>query len=388
MSASKSEPDSSAQSCDKIHVALGARSYDIIVGGGLLANAGDHIAPLLALPRAMLISDENVAPLYLDRVVKSLSRHGIDCDSIILPAGEESKSFAQLEDLVERILAGRAERGTTLLALGGGVIGDLAGFAASMLLRGIDFIQLPTTLLAQIDSSVGGKTGINSRHGKNLIGSFHQPRLVLADSATLESLPPRELAAGYGEMVKYGLVDDAEFFAWLEQNGQAILAGDETARRHAIARCCRAKARIVSADERESGRRALLNLGHSFAHAFEAQSGYGESLLHGEAVSLGMVLAFRLSARLGFCDPADAARVSAHLAAHGLPTEAGQLPPPARRRDALIDHMSRDKKMKDGRLHLILARGIGRAFVTADVRPSDIASLLDDFLSTGGTAIS
>lgn len=384
MSANESEPDSRAQSSELVHVALGARSYDILVGGGLLSDAGDHIAPLLALPRTVLVSDENVAPLYQERVVQSLGRHGIECDSIVLAPGEGSKSFANFEELLERLLAGRAERSLTLLALGGGVIGDLAGFAASVLLRGIAVIQLPTSLLAQIDSSVGGKTGINSRHGKNLIGSFHQPRLVLADTGALDSLPPRELAAGYAEMVKYGLIDDQDFFVWLEQNGSRLLAGDAAARRHAIAHCCRAKARIVSEDEQENGRRALLNLGHTFAHAFEAECGYGDALLHGEAVSIGMVLAFRLSHRLGLCGEADVARVANHLAAHGLPTEATQLPPAARRREALLQHMSHDKKIRDGRLHLILARGIGGAFVASDVEQQDIAAALDDFLSAAG----
>lgn len=377
---------------DKVHVALGARSYDIIVGDNLLANAGAHIAPLLAQPRTMIVSDTNVAPLYLARVEQSLDQHGITHESFVVPAGEESKSFTQFEQLLEQILGARVERGTTLLALGGGVIGDLVGFAASALLRGIDFIQLPTSLLAQIDSSVGGKTGINSRHGKNLIGSFHQPRLVLADTVALDTLPARELAAGYGEMIKYGLIDDAEFYTWLEANGRAILDGDShgdgggnaAARRHAIAECCRAKARIVAEDERESGHRALLNLGHTFAHAFEAESGYGGALLHGEAVSIGIILAFRLSARMGLCDAADGLRVTRHLAAHGLPTHAGQLPPGARQRDALIEHMSRDKKMKDGRLHLILVHGIGQAFVTADVSADDIRAVLDEFLSIDG----
>ena len=387
MSANELEPDSKVQSSGTVRVALGSRSYDIIIGGGLLADAGSHIAPLLALPRTVLISDENVAPLYLERVAQSLDRHNIVCDKIILPAGEQSKSYAQFEDLLERILEGHVERETTLLALGGGVIGDLVGFAASALLRGIPFIQLPTSLLAQIDSSVGGKTGINSRHGKNLIGSFHQPALVLADTDALDSLPPRELAAGYGEMVKYGLIDDAEFFTWLEANGQMVLDGDEAARRHAIAVCCRAKARIVAEDERESGHRALLNLGHTFAHALEAESGYGGDLLHGEAVSIGMVLAFQLSARLGFCEDADADRVAAHLAALGLPTIAAHLPPAARQPDALLDHMSRDKKMKQGRLNLILARGIGRAFVTADVLPGEISDLLADFLNAEGDTL-
>ena len=381
MSANESEPDSRAQSSELIHVALGTQSYDILVGDGLLSEAGDHIAPLLDLPRTIVISDENVAPLYSDRVLESLARHGIDCDSIVLAPGEGSKSFTNFEALLERLLAGRVERGMTLLALGGGVIGDLAGFAASVLLRGIDVIQLPTSLLAQTDSSVGGKTGINSRRGKNLIGRFHQPRLVVADTGTLDSLPPRELAAGYAEMVKYSLIDDLKFFVWLEENGNRIMGGDATARQQAIAHCCRAKARIVSEDEQENGRRALLNLGHTFAHAFEAESGYGDALLHGEAVSIGMVLAFRLSHRLGLCSETDVENVSAHLAAHGLPTEAAQLPPEVRRREALLQHMSHDKKIKDGRLHLILARGIGGAFVASDVEPQEIAAALDDFLS-------
>lgn len=380
MSANEPEPDIRVQPSDLVQVALGARSYDIVVGSSLLADAGDHIAPLLTIPRTILVTDENVAPLYQERVAQSLARHGIACDSIIVAPGEGSKSFANLQDLLERLLAGRAERGLTLLALGGGVIGDLVGFAASVLLRGVDVIQLPTTLLAQIDSSVGGKTGINSRHGKNLIGSFHQPRLVLADSDALDSLAPREMAAGYAEMVKYGLIDDASFFAWLEANGGEVLAGDDAARRHAIAHCCRAKARIVAEDEQEQGRRALLNLGHTFAHAFEAECGYSDALLHGEAVSIGMVLAFRLSHRLGLCGEDEGARMAAHLAAHGLPTEAAQLPPVARRRDALIEHMQRDKKVTDGRINLILARGIGDAFIASDVPQAEIAAALDEFL--------
>lgn len=382
MSANEPEPDSRAQSLEMVHVALGARSYDIIVGSGVLAEAGDHIAPLLGQRHTILVSDHNVAPLYQDRVVESLGRHGVACDSITLPAGEGSKSFSQLEELLERLLAGRAERGTVILALGGGVIGDLAGFAASVLLRGVAVIQLPTSLLAQIDSSVGGKTGINSRHGKNLIGSFHQPRLVLVDTAALDSLAPRQLAAGYAEMVKYGLIDDEDFFAWLEANGADMLAGDAAARRYAIAHCCRAKARIVAEDERENGRRALLNLGHTFAHALEAECGYGAALLHGEAVSIGMVLAFRLSHRLGLCAEADGERVSSHLAALGLPTGAAQLPPAARRTEALLRHMSHDKKMQDGRLRMILARGIGAAFIAEDVGEADIGAVLDAFMAS------
>ena len=336
MSANESGSDTKAQSSELVHVALGARSYDILVGDDLLSKAGVHIAPLLGLQRTIVISDENVAPLFSDRVVESLARHGIDCDSIVLAPGEGSKSFKNFEALLERLLACRVERGMTLLALGGGVVGDLAGFAASVLLRGMDVIQLPTSLLALIDSS---------------------------------------------EMVKYGLIDDLEFFVWLEEYGSRIMGGDAAARQQAIAHSCRAKARIISEDEQENGRRALLNLGHTFAHAFEAECGYGDALLHGEAVSIGIVLAFRLSHRLGLCSEADVENVSAHLAAHGLPTEATQLPPTAQRREALLLHMRHDKKIKDGRVHLILTRGIGGAFLASDVEPQEIAATLDDFLS-------
>ncbi len=381
MSANEPEPDSRADATELVSVELGTRSYDIAVGAELLERAGDHIVPLLTIPRTVLISDETVAPLYAERTVNSLAHHGVTCESIVLPSGEASKSFSALQNLLECLLAFGAERGLTLLALGGGVIGDLTGFAASVLLRGVDFIQLPTTLLAQIDSSVGGKTGINSRHGKNLIGSFHQPRLVLADTTTLDSLPPRELRAGYAEAVKYGLIDDAPFFAWLEENGATMLAGDTAARRYAITHCCRTKARIVAEDEREGGRRALLNLGHTFGHAFEAECGYGEALRHGEAIALGMVLAFRLSQRLGLAAEADGARVVAHLAANGLPVTAAALPTKARRRDALMDHMRHDKKVLDGRLRLILARGIGKAFITSEIDEADIADVFDAFLS-------
>jgi 3-dehydroquinate synthase len=374
------EPDSRAHAPERVAVDLGARSYDILVGGGLLDEAGRHVRPLLALKRTVLITDANVAPLYAERVARSLAAEGVVCETIVLAPGEGAKSFTMLEELLERLLESGAERGMTLIALGGGVIGDLVGFTASVLLRGIDFIQIPTTLLAQIDSSVGGKTGINSRHGKNLIGSFHQPRLVLTDTETLDSLPGRELAAGYAEMVKYGLIDDADFFAWLEDHGAKLLAGDAAARRHAIAHCCRAKARIVAEDEREGGRRALLNLGHTFGHALEAECGFGETLLHGEAVALGTVLAFDLSRRLGLCDAGEAERVVKHLTTLGLPVSATALPARARRRDALLDHMSRDKKVTDGRLRLVLVRGIGAAFLTDEASRDEIAATLDAFL--------
>lgn len=381
MSANETEPDSRTTVPELVSVPLGKRSYNIAVGAELLEKAGEHIAPLLATPHTVLISDENVAPLYAERTVKSLNQRGVTCETVVLPPGEKTKSFSTLENLLELLLNSGAERGTTLLALGGGVVGDLTGFAASVLLRGVDFIQLPTTLLAQIDSSVGGKTGINSRHGKNLIGSFYQPRLVIVDTGVLDTLPQRELHAGYAEMVKYGLIDSAPFFGWLEENGAGLLAGNVTARRHAIAHCCRAKARIVSEDEREGSVRALLNLGHTFGHAFEAECGYGKTLLHGEAVALGIVLAFRLSQQLGLVSEVDGARVTAHLAANGLPVTAAALPKNSRRREALMEHMRRDKKVHNGRLHLILARGIGEAFITSEVDEIDIAALLDAFLS-------
>ena len=380
MSANELQPDSQAATPELVTVALGVRSYDIVVGTNLLEQSGNLIAPLLTLPRTILISDETVAPLYAERTINSLSHHGVTCETIVLQPGEVSKNFSTLQDLLERLLESGAERGITLFALGGGVVGDLTGFAASILLRGVNFIQLPTTLLSQIDSSVGGKTGINSRHGKNLIGSFHQPRLVLVDTATLDSLPPRELRAGYAEMVKYGLIDDAPFFAWLEKNGAKLLAGDAATRRHAIAHCCRAKARIVADDEREAGRRALLNLGHTFGHAFEAECGYGEALLHGEAVALGMVMAFRISQQIGIASEVDVARVVTHLATNGLPVTAAALPTKARHRDALMNQMRHDKKVQDGRLHLILARAIGEAFIASEIDETDIAKALDAFL--------
>ena len=359
---------------DSITVDLGPRSYDILVGGGLVADAGAHLRPLLRQPRAILVTDDNVAALYRAPLLDSLAGAGIDGDCIVLPAGEATKAFGPLEGLIDGLLARRVERSTTVIALGGGVVGDIAGFAAGIVQRGIDFVQIPTTLLAQVDSSVGGKTGINTPRGKNLVGVFHQPRLVLADTGTLDTLPQRELLAGYAEVAKYGLIDDPVFFDWLEVNAAAMLAGDETARRHAIVTACRAKARIVADDEREDGRRALLNLGHTFAHALEAEAGYGGDLLHGEAVAIGMVLAFDLSARLGLCPPEDAARVRRHLSEIGLPTAP---PATAGGAAALVDHMRSDKKVTAGRVAFVLARGIGDAFISGDVDLGDVKDLLD-----------
>lgn len=359
------DPPDDTPNTDTVRVDLGTRSYDIVVGTGLLGQIENLVGPILARKRVALITDSNVGPLYRDTIEAALARAAVACETFVLPAGEATKSFGQIERLVEALLAEKAERGMTLVALGGGVIGDITGFAASILLRGVPYIQIPTTLLAQVDSSVGGKTGVNSAHGKNLIGSFYQPRLVVADMAVLEDLPARELRAGYAEVVKYGLIDDAEFFAWLEINGAGLLAGDRDARRHAVLHCCEAKARIVAEDEREGGRRALLNLGHTFAHAIEAEAGYGV-VLHGEAVSLGLVLAFRLSARLGLCEQAACERIERHLIDTGLPARAGDIGivwSPT----TLIEHMSRDKKVEDGQVTFVLARAIGQAFTSSDV---------------------
>ncbi len=363
---------------DELRVALGARSYPILVGGGLLDAAGAEMRPHLRQPRVFVVTDATVAALYLERLRGALDDAGIRHDACVLPPGEGTKSFHHLEDLVEAMLAARCERRTTVVALGGGVVGDLAGFAAAVLLRGVDFVQVPTTLLAQVDSSVGGKTGINSRHGKNLIGAFHQPRLVLADTGVLDSLPRRQLLAGYAEVVKYGVIDDPAFFAWLEANGAGVIDGDEAARRHAVLQSCRAKARVVAADERETGARALLNLGHTFAHALEAEAGYTDELLHGEAVAVGMVMALDLSARLGLCPPDDAARLRRHLAATGLPTSPLDVRPAGWDAARLIAHMAGDKKVRDGRITFVLAHGIGAAVLRDDVPAAELAALVRD----------
>ena len=303
----------------RIRVNLGDRSYDIVVAEDLLAVAGHHVRPLLPQPRVVVVTDTNVGPLYLEKLTCSLDQAGIAHVSLKLPAGEHTKDFMHLQDLVERLLGASVERGTTLVALGGGVIGDIAGFAAGILLRGVNFVQIPTTLLAQVDSSVGGKTGINTPQGKNLVGLFHQPRLVLTDVRTLDTLDTRQMLAGYAEVVKYGLINDAEFFSWLEVHGAGVCGGDPRAQTHAVLTSCSAKANVVAADEKEAGERALLNLGHTFGHALEAETGYGDALLHGEAVAIGMVMACELSVRLGLCPAADAGRVRRHLQAMGSP---------------------------------------------------------------------
>jgi 3-dehydroquinate synthase len=355
--------------------AQGSRSYDIVIGPGLMSRLGPLIADVAGDRPLVILTDTTVAGLYRARIEAALMAAGRPAPPVIVvPPGEGSKSLRGFGETAERILALGIDRKTVIVALGGGVVGDLAGFLAATLLRGLDFIQIPTTLLAQVDSSVGGKTGIDSAHGKNLIGAFHQPLLVVADTDTLTTLPPREMKAGYAEIVKYGLLGDSDFFAWLEQNGGAVLAGEPAALRQAIATSCRAKARIVEEDERESGRRALLNLGHTFGHALEAEAGFGDLLNHGEAVAIGIVLAFDLSVRLGYCPAGDLMRVHAHFVRHGLrvsPPRDGDFRP-----GRLIARMRGDKKAERGRLTFILVRGIGRAFVANGVEPGIVEAAL------------
>src|SRR5579883_2389489 len=367
----------------RLRVELGARSYDIVVGQGLLDEAGTWLQPVIRRDRVVIVTDETVAALHLDRFAAALAASGIAHQTIVLPPGEATKDFAHFAALAQDILALGIERSTPIVALGGGVIGDLAGFAAATVLRGLDFVQVPTTLLAQVDSSVGGKTAIDTPQGKNLVGAFHQPRIVLADIDTLATLPKRELLAGYAEVVKYGLIRDRGFYEWLEANGAALIAGDVALRQEAVLRSCAAKAAIVAADERESGERALLNFGHTFGHALETELGFGDKLLHGEAVALGMLLAFDLSVELGLCPAEAASRVRRHLAAVGSPTEpamaaGGDLSP-----EALLAHMRKDKKVRDGRITLILARDIGDAFISGDVTPERLGRFLSTALKRG-----
>jgi len=368
-----------------VEVALGDRSYDIVIGRGLLASLGARIAALRPGAKSFIVTDENVARHHLAAAERALAAAGIAADRMVVPAGESSKSFRVFEEVCEAIIAARIERGDLVVALGGGVIGDLAGFAASAVRRGLDYVQLPTTLLAQVDSSVGGKTAINSAHGKNLIGAFHQPILVLADTATLDTLPPREFRAGYAELVKYGLLGDSAFFSWLEANWRDVFKGGSSsgsfAREHAIAVSCRAKAAIVARDERETGERQLLNLGHTFGHALEAACGFSDRLLHGEAVAAGMALAFAFSARQGLIAPADAERAIGHLAEVGLPTRPKDIPgglPPV---DKLMDLIAQDKKVKRGMPTFILVRGIGAAFIETAVDQADVRTFLSEKLA-------
>ncbi|SDE26970.1 3-dehydroquinate synthase [Paracoccus isoporae] len=358
-----------------VHVPLGDRAYDVRIGAGLIADAGTEIAPILARPRVMIVTDERVAPLHLPALETALRKAGIDSDSLILPAGESTKSWPHLSRAVEWLLEQKVERRDVVVALGGGVIGDLVGFAAAILRRGVRFVQIPTTLLAQVDSSVGGKTGINSAQGKNLIGAFHQPSLVLADIGVLDTLRRRDFLAGYGEVMKYGLLGDAEFFAWLEEHGPR-LRHDLDARAHAVAHSVEMKAGIVARDETEQGERALLNLGHTFGHALEAATGYSDRLLHGEGVAIGCALAFDLSARMGLCSQEEPSRVTAHLAEMGMPSRIADIPGALPDDAALIALMGQDKKVVDGRLRFVLAREIGAAFVSDAVDRSDLAAVL------------
>jgi len=364
-----------------IRVDLGARSYDVLVGSGLLADAGKYCAPFLKRPRCAIVTDETVAGLHLKTLEAGLTASGIESNTIQLPAGERTKCWAMLERTVEALLELKIERDDIVIAFGGGVIGDLAGFAASILRRGVRFIQIPTSLLAQVDSSVGGKTGINSPAGKNLIGAFHQPSLVLADIDVLDTLSDREFLSGYGEVAKYGLLGDLPFFEWLEQEGTALAAGNKTLRAEAVARSVQAKADIVARDEQERGDRALLNLGHTFGHALEAATGYSDRLLHGEGVSIGMGLAFELSSRLGHCSQETPSRVRAHLAEMKMKTRladiAGDLPDA----DGLIALMAQDKKVVGGVPAFILAHDIGKAFVTRDVAVEAVRDVIADALA-------
>jgi 3-dehydroquinate synthase len=369
-----------------VDVALGARSYDIVIGRGVIASLGARVAALRPDAKAAIVTDDNVARHHLGAAEAALNQAGVAHSRVAVPPGEASKSYRVFEEVCEALIASRIERGDLVVALGGGVIGDLAGFAAAAVRRGLDYVQVPTTLLAQVDSSVGGKTAIDSAYGKNLIGAFHQPILVLADTALLDTLPPREFRAGYAELVKYGLLGDAGFFSWLEQNWRDVFAGGGAsgsfAREHAIAMSCRAKAAIVARDERETGDRALLNLGHTFGHALEAACGFSDRLLHGEAIGAGMALAFEFSARRqGLIAKAEAARAIAHLAAVGLPTRINDIPGPPLSVDQLMDLIAQDKKVKRGMLTFILVRGIGAAFIETGVDAREVRTFLSEKLA-------
>ncbi len=365
---------------ETVEVPLPGRSYEICIGQGLLATAGARIAPFLRRPRLAILTEERVAAAHLPALEAGLAAAGIESTSLALPPGEGTKNWVGLERAVEWLIAAEVARDDLVVAFGGGVVGDLAGFAAAVLRRGVGFVQIPTTLLAQVDSSVGGKTGINSPRGKNLIGAFHQPRLVLADIDLLDTLPRRDFLAGYAEVAKYGLLGDAAFFAWLERHGPALRDGDVAARIHAVRRSCEMKAEIVVRDETEQGDRALLNLGHTFGHALEAATGYSDRLLHGEAVAIGCALAFDVSARLGLCAQEVPGRVGAHFEMMGMRHRLADIPGELPDADALIGLMAQDKKVRDGRLAFILARDIGEAFVTRDVDIATVRAALSEAL--------
>jgi len=369
---------------ETVTVDLPGRAYDIEIGPGVLGLAGKRIAGMARRLHVTIVTDETVADLHLEHLQSVLTEAGLTSVALSLPPGEATKCWAELQHTVEWLLDQKVERGDIVIALGGGVIGDLAGFAAAILRRGVRFVQIPTSLLAQVDSSVGGKTGINSPHGKNLVGAFHQPSLVLADTDLLGTLEPRDFLAGYGEVVKYGLLGDAAFFDWLEGQGPALAKGDVAARVRAVARSCEMKAEIVTRDETEQGDRALLNLGHTFCHALEAATDYSDRLLHGEGVAIGCALAFELSSRLGLCSQEDPSRVRAHLRAMGMKTDIRDIPGDLPDATALVSLMGQDKKVVDGQLRFILARGIGEAFITSDVPADKVLALLDDQLKEVG----
>ncbi len=363
-----------------VHVPLDTRAYDVVIGPDLVAEVGKRLAPLLTRPKVAVLTDETVAALHLEALLAGLAAEGIEMEALALPPGEATKGWPQFSRAVEWLLEKKVERGDIVIAFGGGVIGDLAGFAAAVLRRGVRFVQIPTSLLAQVDSSVGGKTGINAPQGKNLIGAFHQPAMVLADTAILGTLTKRDFLAGYGEVVKYGLLGDAEFFDWLEANAPAMAEGDMALRVEAVARSVQMKADIVVRDETEQGDRALLNLGHTFCHALEAATGYSDRLMHGEGVAIGCALAFELSARLGLCSQEDPSRVRAHLKAMGMKTDLADIPGELPSAEELVELMGQDKKVVDGQLRFILARGIGDAFVTSDVPEDKVLAVLQDAL--------
>jgi len=358
-----------------VNVALGERAYDIVIGRDQIATLGTRASALKPNAKAAIVTDDTVAGLHLDAAEAALAAVGLTTSRVVVGAGESTKSFAGFERVCEALLAARVERGDLVVALGGGVVGDLTGFAAAVVRRGIDYIQVPTTLLAQVDSSVGGKTAINSRHGKNLVGAFYQPILVVADTAVLDTLPQRQFRAGYAEVVKYGLLGDAGFFAWLEANVKDVFAGG-AARDHAIATSCRMKTAIVVRDERETGDRALLNLGHTFGHALEAAAGFSDRLLHGEAVALGMVLAAEFSVRLGVLAPDQAARAMHHLTGAGLPVRLAEVTGGVPNADRLMELMAQDKKVKRGKLTFVLLRDIGAAYIAADMDPARLRAFL------------
>jgi len=363
-----------------VRVNLDSRSYDVVIGSGLIAQAATHLAPLLRRPKVWIVTEDRVAPLHLAHLEAALTAGGIAARALILPGGEGTKSWQYLTQTVEWLLDEKVERGDIVIALGGGVIGDLVGFAAAILRRGVRFVQMPSSLLAQVDSSVGGKTGINTRHGKNLVGAFHQPSLVLADIDLLSTLAPRDFLAGYGEVVKYGLLGDAAFFDWLEENAPAMAAGDLALREEAVRWSVQMKADIVARDETEQGDRALLNLGHTFCHALEAATGYSDRLLHGEGVAIGCALAAELSARLGLCPQEEPSRIRVHLAEMGMKRDLADIEGDLPDADALLALMAQDKKVLEGQLRFILMRGIGTSFVTSDVPPDTVKTILNEAL--------